>query len=275
MDVEKITVPGLAGRKTHAGVVEDKIVMVTAYDSTFAALADEAGVDVVLVGDSLGMVVQGVPTTLPVTLDEAVYHTRLASRGATRALLVGDLPFGTYQVSVSQAIESSVRLVKEGGAAAVKLEGGIPMAETIEAITRVDIPVMAHIGLTPQSVHRMGGHRVQGRQSGSHAGGRDRLLADAKAVEAAGAFSVVLEGMPRELAAEITAGISIPTIGIGAGPDCDGQVLVLHDVLGLTPNLYKFAKAYADLRSEVIGALQAYAADVRTSAFPDDAHSFH
>jgi 3-methyl-2-oxobutanoate hydroxymethyltransferase len=275
MNVEKITVPGLAGRKTHGGVVEDKIVMVTAYDATFAALADEAGVDVVLVGDSMGMVVQGVANTLPVTLDEAVYHTRLASRGATRALLVGDLPFGSYQVSVAQAIESSVRLVKEGGAAAVKLEGGVPMAETIEAITRVDIPVMAHIGLTPQSFHRMGGHRVQGRHSGSQAGGRDRLLADAKAVEAAGAFSVVLEGMPRELAAEITASISIPTIGIGAGPECDGQVLVLHDVLGLTPNLYKFAKAYADLRSEVIGALQAYATDVRTSAFPDDAHSFH
>jgi 3-methyl-2-oxobutanoate hydroxymethyltransferase len=275
MNVEKITVPGLAGRKAHGGVVEDKIVMVTAYDATFAALADEAGVDVVLVGDSMGMVVQGVPNTLPVTLDEAVYHTRLASRGAARALLVGDLPFGSYQVSVPQAIESSVRLVKEGGAAAVKLEGGVTMADTIEAITRVDIPVMAHIGLTPQSFHRMGGHRVQGRHSGSQAGGRDRLLADAKAVEAAGAFSVVLEGMPRELAAEITASISIPTIGIGAGPECDGQVLVLHDVLGLTPNLYKFAKAYADLRSEVIGALQAYATDVRTSAFPDDAHSFH
>ena len=275
MNVEKITVPGLTGRKANGGVVEDKIVMVTAYDATFAALADEAGVDVVLVGDSMGMVVQGVPNTLPVTLDEAVYHTRLASRGATRALLVGDLPFGSYQVSAPQAIESSVRLVKEGGAAAVKLEGGVTMADTIEAITRVDIPVMAHIGLTPQSVHRMGGHRVQGRHSGSQAGGRDRLLADAKAVEAAGAFSVVLEGMPRELAAEITAGISIPTIGIGAGPECDGQVLVLHDVLGLTANLYKFAKAYADLRSEVIGALQAYATDVRTSAFPDDAHSFH
>ena len=275
MNVEKITVPGLAGRKAPGGVVEDKIVMVTAYDATFAALADEAGVDVILVGDSMGMVVQGVSNTLPVTLDEVVYHTRLASRGATRALLVGDLPFGSYQVSVPQAIESSVRLVKEGGAAAVKLEGGVTMADTIEAITRVDIPVMAHIGLTPQSVHRMGGHRVQGRHSGSHAGGRDRLLADAKAVEAAGAFSVVLEGMPRELAAEITAGVSIPTIGIGAGPECDGQVLVLHDVLGLTANLYKFAKAYADLRSEVIGALQAYATDVRTSTFPDDAHSFH
>jgi 3-methyl-2-oxobutanoate hydroxymethyltransferase len=221
------------------------------------------------------MVVQGVPNTLPVTLDETVYHTRMVSRGATRALVVGDLPFGSYQVSVPQAVESSVRLIKEGGAAAVKLEGGVPMADTIEALTRVEIPVMAHIGLTPQSFHRMGGHKVQGRESGSQAGGRERLLADAKAVESAGAFSVVLEGMPRDLAAEITHSISIPTIGIGAGPECDGQVLVLHDVLGLTPNLYKFSKAYADLRSEVIGALQAYAHDVRTSAFPDDSHSFH
>jgi 3-methyl-2-oxobutanoate hydroxymethyltransferase len=275
MNVDKITVPGLAARKRPSGTSDDKIVMVTAYDATFAALADEAGVDVVLVGDSMGMVVQGVPNTLPVTLDETVYHTRMVSRGATRALVVGDLPFGSYQVSVPQALESSIRLIKEGGAAAVKLEGGVPMADTIEALTRVEIPVMAHIGLTPQSFHRMGGHKVQGRESGSQAGGRERLLADAKAVEAAGAFSVVLEGMPRDLAAEITHSISIPTIGIGAGPECDGQVLVLHDVLGLTPNLYKFAKAYADLRSEVIGALQAYAHDVRTSAVPDDSHSFH
>jgi 3-methyl-2-oxobutanoate hydroxymethyltransferase len=275
MDAEKVTAPGLARRKVRGEVVADRIVMVTAYDATFAALADEAGVDVILVGDSLGMVVQGVANTLPVTLDEAVYHTRLASRGASRALVVGDLPFGSYQVSPQQGVESSIRLIKEGRAAAVKLEGGVPMADTIEAITAVDIPVMAHIGLTPQSFHRMGGHRVQGRTSGSHAGGRDRLVADAKAVEAAGAFSVVLEGMPRSLAAEITANLSIPTIGIGAGPECDGQVLVLHDVLGLTPNLYKFAKAYADLRSEVIVALGAYAQDVRDGTFPDDAHSFH
>ncbi|HEX2563761.1 MAG TPA: 3-methyl-2-oxobutanoate hydroxymethyltransferase [Acidimicrobiales bacterium] len=275
MDAEKVTAPGLARRKAQGELVAERIVMVTAYDATFAALADEAGVDVILVGDSLGMVVQGVANTLPVTLDEAVYHTRLAARGASRALVVGDLPFGSYQVSPQQGVESSIRLIKEGGAAAVKLEGGVPMADTIEAITAVDIPVMAHIGLTPQSFHRMGGHRVQGRTSGSHAGGRDRLVADAKAVEAAGAFSVVLEGIPRSLAAEITANLSIPTIGIGAGPECDGQVLVLHDVLGLTPNLYKFAKAYADLRSEVIVALGAYAQDVRDGTFPDDAHSFH
>ena len=189
MDADKVTAPGLTQRKARGEAIDDKIVMVTAYDATFAALADEAGVDVVLVGDSVGMVVQGVDTTLPVTLDEAMYHTRMVSRGATRALVVGDLPFGTYQVSPGQAVESSIRLIKEGHAAAVKLEGGIPMADTIEAITRVDIPVMAHVGLTPQSVHRMGGHRVQGRGAGSQAGGRDRVLADAKAVEAAGAFT--------------------------------------------------------------------------------------
>ena len=275
MDAEKVTAPGLAQRKSAHGEMAERIVMVTAYDATFSRLADEAGVDVLLVGDSMGMVVQGVANTLPVTLDETVYHTRLVSRGAERALVVGDLPFGSYQVSPEQGVASSIRLVKEGRAAAVKLEGGVPMAETIEAITRIDIPVMAHIGLTPQSFHRMGGHRVQGRSAGSQPGGRERLIADAKAVEAAGAFSVVLEGIPRSLAAEITSNLSIPTIGIGAGPECDGQVLVLHDLLGLTPNLYKFAKAYADLRSEVIGALEAYGHDVRTGAFPDDPHSFH
>jgi 3-methyl-2-oxobutanoate hydroxymethyltransferase len=275
MDAEKVTAPGLARRKSRGEVVTDKIVMVTAYDATFAALADEAGVDVVLVGDSLGMVVQGVANTLPVTLDEAVYHTRLAARGATRALVVGDLPFGSYQVSPQQGVESSIRLVKEGGGAAVKLEGGVPMADTIEAITRVDIPVMAHIGLTPQSFHRMGGHRVQGRSSGSQAGGRDRLLADAKAVEAAGAFSVVLEGIPRELAAEITANLSIPTIGIGAGPECDGQVLVLHDVIGLSGATFKFTKSWGDARGEIVRAIEAYGQEVRTGTFPDDAHSFH
>jgi len=275
MNSEQVTAPGLAQRKSSDGTVSERIVMVTAYDATFAVLADEAGMDVLLVGDSLGMVVQGVPNTLPVTLDETVYHTRLVSRVTKRALVVGDLPFGSYQVSPAQGVASSIRLVKEGGAAAVKLEGGVPMAETIEAITRIDVPVMAHIGLTPQSFHRMGGHRVQGRTAGNQAGGRDRLIADAKAVEAAGAFSVVLEGLPRSLAAEITANLSIPTIGIGAGPECDGQVLVLHDLLGLTPNLYKFAKAYANLRSEVVSALEAYGQDVRTGAFPDDAHSFH
>ena len=203
-----------------------------------------------------------------------MYHTRLAAQQAY-ARSSSATSFGSYQVSPQQGVESSIRLIKEGGAAAVKLEAGYRWPTPSRRSPTVDIPVMAHIGLTPQSFHRMGGHRVQGRTSGSHAGGRDRLVADAKAVEAAGAFSVVLEGMPRSLAAEITANLSIPTIGIGAGPECDGQVLVLHDVLGLTPNLYKFAKAYADLRSEVIVALGAYAQDVRDGTFPDDAHSFH
>jgi 3-methyl-2-oxobutanoate hydroxymethyltransferase len=271
MTADKVTVPSLAQRKASG----DKLVMVTAYDATFARLADDAGVDLILVGDSVGMVVQGVDNTLPVTLDDMTYHTRLVSRGASRALVIGDLPFGSYQVSAAQAVESSIRLVKEGGAAIVKLEGGVPMADTIEAITRIDVPVMAHIGLTPQSFHRMGGHKVQGRAAGSHAGGRDRLVEDAKAVEQAGACSVVIEGVPRSLAAEITQSLSIPTIGIGAGPECDGQVLVLHDVLGLSPNLYKFAKAYANLRADVVDAIERYAHDVREGAFPDDEHSFH
>jgi 3-methyl-2-oxobutanoate hydroxymethyltransferase len=271
MTAAKVTVPSLAQR-TASG---EKLVMVTAYDATFAALADDAGVDLILVGDSLGMVVQGVENTLPVTLDEMTYHTRLVSRGASRALVIGDLPFGAYQVSPEQGVASSIRLVKEGRAAAVKLEGGVPMADTIEAITRVDIPVMGHIGLTPQSFHRMGGHRVQGRSPGAHAGGRERLLADAKAVEQAGAFALVVEGVPRSLAAELTQTLSIPTIGIGAGPECDGQVLVLHDVLGLSPNLFKFAKAYANLRADAVDALERYAHEVRTGAFPDDDHSFH
>jgi 3-methyl-2-oxobutanoate hydroxymethyltransferase len=271
VNADKVTMPGLMARAA-AG---EKLVMVTAYDATFARLADEAGVDMLLVGDSVGMVVQGVSTTLPVTLDEMVYHCRLVTRGASRALVIGDLPFGSYQESPAQAVRSSVQLVKEGGAAAVKLEGGVPMADAIEAITRVDIPVVAHIGLTPQSVHRMGGHKVQGRKAGSQPGGRDRLIADGKAVEQAGASMVVLEGIPRDLAAELTDSLSIPTIGIGAGPSCTGQVLVLHDVLGLTPNLYKFAKAYANLRAEVVDALERYGHDVRTGTFPDDAHSFH
>jgi 3-methyl-2-oxobutanoate hydroxymethyltransferase len=271
VDAAKLTVPDLARRKS-AG---DKLVMITCYDATFAGLLEEAGVDLLLVGDSLGMVVQGQSTTLPVTLDEMIYHCRMVSRGASRALVVGDLPFGTYQQGTAVAMESAVRMVKEGGVAMVKLEGGVPMAPTIEAVTSVDIPVMAHIGLTPQSYHRMGGHKVQGREHGRGAGQWERLLDDARAVEDAGAFAVVLEGMPRDLAAEITKELQIPTIGIGAGPDCDGQVLVLHDVIGLAAPRLKFTKQYGDVGSQVVAAAAAYADDVRTGAFPDDAHSFH
>jgi 3-methyl-2-oxobutanoate hydroxymethyltransferase len=189
-------------------------------------------------------------------------------------LIVGDLPFGSYQVSPQQAVESSIRLMKEG-AECVKLEGGVVMAETIQALTRVDIPVVGHIGLTPQSFHRMGGHKVQGRSSGFEAGGRERLMEDAHAVEQAGACAVVVEGVPLDLAADITKKLSIPTIGIGAGPSCDGQVLVLHDVLGLSDFTLKFTKQYANLRGDAIDATAAFVREVRDGTWPDDAHSFH
>ncbi len=268
---KRVTVPEI-GRMKAAG---ERITMVTAYDWTFARLLDEAGVDMLLVGDSLGMVVQGHDTTLPVTLDEMVYHTRMVVRGAARAMVVGDLPFGSYQASPDRAVESAIRLVKDGGAHCVKLEGGLAMAETIARITSVDIPVMGHVGLTPQSVHRIGGHRVQGRRHGSEPGGRERVLEDAKAVEAAGAFAVVLECIPLDLAADITAALSIPTIGIGAGVHCDGQVLVLHDLVGFndawTP---RFAKRYAELGREVVRAAQAYVGEVKDGVFPTEAHAF-
>jgi 3-methyl-2-oxobutanoate hydroxymethyltransferase len=271
MDRKKVTVPDVLRMKA-AG---ERLTMVTAYDHAFARLLDEAGVELLLVGDSLGMVVQGLPTTLPVTLDEIVYHTRMVVRGRQRALVVGDLPFGSYQASPTQAVESAVRLVKDGGAEAVKLEGGIHMARTIEAIAAIDVPVMGHVGLTPQSVHRMGGHRVQGRRSGRAAGERDRVLDDARAVQAAGAFAVVLECIPLDLAAEITAELTIPTIGIGAGPHCDGQVLVLHDLIGLsdawTP---RFAKRYAEVGREVVRAASAYVEEVKGGAFPSEAQAF-
>ena len=269
-DRKKITVPDLARMKA----LGDRITMITAYDATFARLVDLAGVDMILVGDSVGMVVQGTANTIPVELDEMAYHVRLVSRSQPNALIVGDLPFGSYQVSPQQAVESSIRLMKEG-AECVKLEGGVVMADTIQAITRVDIPVVGHIGLTPQSYHRMGGHKVQGKKSGFDAGGRERLLEDAHAVEQAGAFAVVVEGIPRDLAKEITTKLSIPTIGIGAGPDCDGQVLVLHDVLGLSEMTLKFTKHYADLRRAAIDATEAYVRDVRDGSWPDDEHSFH
>lgn len=267
----KVTVPEVARMKA-AG---ERIAMVTAYDYPFARLLDEGGVDMILVGDSLGMVVQGVETTLPVTLEDIVYHCRMVVRGRKRALVVGDLPFGSYQTGTARALESAVRLVKEGGAEAVKLEGGIPVAAAIEAIAAIDVPVMGHIGLTPQSVHRMGGHRVQGRRHGKTAGARERLVEDARAVEAAGAFAVVLECIPLDLAAEITAALSIPTIGIGAGAHCDGQVLVMHDLLGLSRDWTpRFAKHYAELGREVVRAAEAYVAEVKGGVFPTEAQAF-
>lgn len=267
----KVTVPEILGRKGG-----DPIVALTAYDFPFGRIADRAGVDLILVGDSLGMVVQGFDNTLPVTMDEIVYHSRMVARARQRALLVADLPFLSYQVSTEDALRNAGRLVKEGAAEAVKLEGGIAVADTLNAIASVDIPVMGHIGLTPQSVHRMGGHKVQGRRRGSGAGQRERVIEDALAVEEAGAFAVVLEGIPAELATEITERLTIPTIGIGAGVGCDGQILVLHDVLGLTDGFRpKFAKSYADLWSVASDAVAGYVADVRGRTFPTDAHSFH
>jgi 3-methyl-2-oxobutanoate hydroxymethyltransferase len=268
-DRRKVTVPDLASFRDEGR----RIAMITAYDATFARLVDRAGVDMILVGDSVATVMQGERTTIPVTLDEMAYHVRCVARANTKALVVGDLPFGSYHSSVSQAVESAVTLVK-AGAEAVKLEGGVAMADTIAAITRCDIPVVGHIGLTPQSYHRMGGHRVQGRSAGYEAGGRERIIEDAAAVEAAGACAVVIEGVPHELATEITAKISIPTIGIGAGPGCSGQVLVLHDVLGLSDCRYRFAKQYAELGSIVVDAARSYVEEVRDGSWPDLDHSF-
>lgn len=270
MDTPKVTAPDL-GRMKASG---ERITMITAYDATFARLLDQAGVDAMLVGDSLGMVVQGQDTTLPVTLDEIVYHTRMVVRGRKRALVVADLPFGSYQVSPEQAVASSIRLVKEGGAEAVKLEGGVTMVDTIAAITAVDIPVVGHVGLTPQSVHRMGGHRVQGRRKGNAPGGRERVLDDARAVQAAGACAIVLEGIPLDLASEITAELTIPTIGIGAGMHCDGQVLVSHDLLGLSSWMPRFGKRYAELGDVVVQATRKYVEEVRNGTFPTEAHAF-
>jgi len=251
------------------------IAMLTAYDFPFARIFDSAGVDLLLVGDSLGMVVQGAETTLAVTLDEVIYHTKMVARARQRALLVADLPFLTYQVSIEQALASSGRLIKEGGAEAVKLEGGITMADTIRRILDIDVPVMGHIGLTPQSIHRMGGHRVQGRRPGKTAGCRERLLEDAAAVEQAGAFAMVLEGIPSELAREITERATIPTIGIGAGVGCDGQVLVMHDMLGLNESfLPRFAKPFAHLWQDASAAANSYIREVRERAFPAPEHSY-
>jgi 3-methyl-2-oxobutanoate hydroxymethyltransferase len=271
MGKEKVRVTDLARMKAEA----TPIAMLTAYDYPFARIFDLAGVDVLLVGDSLGMVVQGADSTLPVTVGEILYHVKMVVRARRRALVVADLPFLSYQVSAEQALRNAGRLIKEGGAEAVKLEGGITMADTIRRLVDIDIPVMGHIGLTPQSIHRMGGHRVQGRRSGKAPGCRERLLEDAAAVEQAGAFSIVLEGIPAELASEITAKASIPTIGIGAGPACDGQVLVMHDMLGLNETFVpRFAKPYANLWHDATAAANSYIREVRERAFPAPEHCY-
>lgn len=262
-ELRQVTVPDFVAAKSRG----HRLTMLTAYDYTMARLLDDAGVDSLLVGDSLGMVVQGQPDSLAVTLDEIVYHTRLVARGVRRSLLVADLPFMSYQVSPRQALKSAGRIIKEGGAQAVKLEGGVRRATAIAAITAADIPVMGHIGLTPQSVRRLGGFKVQ-RDS-------ERLLEDALAVEAAGAFAVVVECVPTDMAARITAALKIPTIGIGAGPACDGQILVTPDLLGLFDDIRpRFVKHYADLGQAVRKAVETYCHDVRDGSFPGPEHSF-
>jgi 3-methyl-2-oxobutanoate hydroxymethyltransferase len=248
-----------------------KICMVTAYDATFARLLDEAGADVLLVGDSVGMVVQGNDSTLPVTMDQMVYHSRAVTRGARRAHVVGDLPFMSYQNSVEEAVRNAGRLVAEGGVGSVKLEGGAEFADVISRIVRASIPVMGHLGLTPQSIHKMGGYVVQGRDEDT----ARKILADAVALEQAGCYALVLEGVPLELAKTITARLSIPTIGIGAGKHCDGQVLVCYDLLGLNPHFKpKFVKHYAMLSNDVDQAARAFFDEVRAGSFPDEEHSF-
>ena len=263
---EKITVPHILKMKQRG----EKITCLTAYDYSFARILDEAGVEMLLVGDSLGCVVQGNHNTLAVTMEEMLYHTRLVARGCKRALVIGDMPFLSYQVSRERALENAGRFLKEG-AEAVKLEGGDAMRETIEALVQAGIPVMGHIGLTPQSVHRFGGYKVQGREKN----GREAVIRDAIAVAEAGAFSVVLEGIPLDLAKEITDRLNIPTIGIGAGVHCDGQVLVIHDMLGLFEDFTpKFVKRYANLKTVMLGAVKNYISDVREQKFPTEEQSF-
>ena len=262
-EARPVTVPDFQGAKAR-GV---RLTMLTAYDYTMARLLDAAGVDGLLVGDSLGMVVQGGETSLSVTLDEVIYHTRMVARGVRRSLLVADMPFMSFQVSPQQALESAGRLVKEGGAHAVKLEGGVRSAAAIEAIARCDIPVMGHVGMTPQSVRRFGGFRVQRDEK--------RILEDALATQQAGAFAVVLECVPAEVAQAVTAALSIPTIGIGAGTGCDGQILVVHDMLGLFDDLKpRFVKQYADLGGAVVRAVEDYCREVREGTFPAAEHEF-
>jgi 3-methyl-2-oxobutanoate hydroxymethyltransferase len=266
-DQSPITAASLRARKPGG----DKIVVVTAYDVAFARLADSAGIDVVLVGDSLGMVVQGQPTTLAVTLDEMIYHARAVMRGVSRVHVCVDLPFMSYQVSVEDGLRAAGRVLKESGAHAVKVEGGSEVAPLITRLTQAGVPVMGHVGLTPQSFHQMGGFRVQGRTDPQKA----KILEGARAVSDAGAYAIVLEGMPAPLAAEITAELPIPTIGIGAGVGCDGQVLVMHDLLGLDVSWSpKFARRYAELGREVEHAFSQYVDDVRRGLFPNEGESF-
>jgi 3-methyl-2-oxobutanoate hydroxymethyltransferase len=269
----KITVPELLQRKSlPAGSPKKKITCLTAYDYPSARLLDAAGVDVILVGDSVAMVALGYDNTLPLTLDESLHHTKAVRRGVRRALLVADMPYGSYHGDLHESLRNAMRFVKEAGAEAVKIEGGERRLELIVRLTEAEIPVMGHVGLTPQSVHALGGYRVQGKTPAT----AEQVLRDARSVEAAGAFAMVLEAMPRELAAEITRSVRIPTIGIGAGPDCDGQILVLHDLLGLTfEPTPKFARQYANVGEIISKAVHEYCDDVQQGNFPNDAESYH
>jgi len=262
-----ITIQDLLKKKAD----KKKITMLTAYDYPFAKIVDDAGIDAIIVGDSVGMVIQGLDNTLPVTMEEMLYHTKIVSRAVKNSMVIGDLPFMSYQPGIQEALKNAGRFLKEAGATAIKIEGGIEVAEHIRSMTKSDIPVMAHIGLTPQSIHRMGGYRVQGKTEES----AKRLLEEAHVAEDAGAFSLLLEAIPVSLAKRITRELSIPTIGIGAGPHCDGQVLVLHDVLGLFERfLPKFAKQYTNLREGALKAIRLYKEEVEKGIFPSEDHSY-
>ena len=259
--MRRIRVPDLKAMKQRG----ERIAMLTAYDATMARLLDQAGLDALLVGDSLGMVLLGHETTLPVTLDAMVYHAQAVCRGAKRALVIADMPFLTYQISVPDAVRNAGRLIQEGGAHAVKIEGGRPVVETVGRLVEIGIPVMGHLGLTPQAVHQLGGFRQQAKLSQD----AQRLLEDAKALEAVGAFAIVLESIPAEVARTVTRELTIPTIGIGAGPFCDGQVLVSYDALGITQkDVPSFVKRYADIGGVMVEAARAYATDVRQNNYP-------
>jgi 3-methyl-2-oxobutanoate hydroxymethyltransferase len=259
-----VTIHDLRAWKTQG----KRFVMLTAYDYPTARILDEAGIPVLLVGDSVGRNVLGYENELPVTMEEMLHHTRAVRRGTKTAMVVGDMPFMSFQVSVEEGVRNAGRFVKEGGAEAVKIEG--PQLELIHRLVDIGVPVMAHVGLTPQSVNGLGGYRVQGRGEAA-----TKLLDQALALEKAGCFSIVLEAMPAELAAEITRSVQVPTIGIGAGPHCDAQVLVIHDLLGMSEKPPKLAKAYAHLREEIAAAVLTFARDVEEGAFPDDEHTYH
>ncbi|MDQ1591581.1 MAG: 3-methyl-2-oxobutanoate hydroxymethyltransferase [Pyrinomonadaceae bacterium] len=265
---EKVTVPSLRASKERG----ERLVCLTAYDYPTARIVDEAGTDIILVGDSVGNVVLGYDTTVPVTLDEMIRHTRAVRRGVERALLVADMPYGSYHTGADDAVRAALRLVKEGGAEAVKLEGGRARVEVVARLVAEEIPVMGHIGLTPQSVNKLGGFRLQGKTAEA----ARALVEDARALEAAGAFALVLEVVPREIAKVVTASVSVPTIGIGAGEHCDAQVLVIHDLLGLSfsPTRPRFVRQYADLRAQMTEAISRFAEDVRAGAYPAENESY-